>query len=304
MAVTPGEARFTAEELVAVAAENSLRATTRLITDWVGLGLLDQPHHPGRGRPHGGSKPGTWSFLQAQLFVDLLFLRQRPNDPVRSIAGLTNVPVSGWLWGAEESGVPLRQVRRALATWCGRHRSRKSISATRARRIAREMLKGLDNPHASRAARRELVRVLETSIRESRFDAVKTRAAVARVFDPNAVGRSVGPAEVAATAGSSAWVLEAQATGFLQLSTFTDQEFEDARLIYRQGRREYAELVPRLSSNRQGSPLRFDDATLESVLNSACPNLLFTLGLGRLAPSRQRELAAEARDAEENDNAA
>jgi hypothetical protein len=297
--VQHGSPRLTADELVEVAAANGLRASRRLVTDWVSLGLLDRPYHPGRGRAIGGSDKGTWSFVQAQLFVDLLTLHQRPEDPIRFVAALANVSVSGWLWMGDASGVSLSQVRRALATWCGRHRSRKQVSATRARRIAREMLKQLDNPQASKNDRDALLRLLETSIRARTFNADEMRSAVERVFDPHTVERSLGPTEVAATAAGLARMMEAQATGYLNLDSFTDQEFEDARVIYRQGRRDYAAVQPRLAADPQGSPLRLNDVTYESVLNDACQNLLFTLGLGRLSPRVSQEMARHARIAQQ-----
>lgn len=295
--------RLTADDFLAAAAQFDLRASRRLITDWVSLGLLDQPDHPGRGRAVGGSNKGTWPPIQGSLFLDLLALRQNPVNPVTSVAWLANLPVCGWLWGGDEYGVPLRQVRRALATWCGHHRTRESVSGVRARKIAREMLKQFDNPHASRADRQALLEFLVTSIRTQTFDAEKASVAVERVFDPHQVGRSVGPMEVAATAAGIARMLKAQATGFLVLKTFTDQEFEDARVIYRQSRRDLVQLLSRFTPDWQGSPLKQDDATYESVLNGACANLLFPLGFGRLSPRRSEELAAEARTAEERQTA-
>lgn len=290
--------RFTADQLLAAAGEHGLRATRRLITDWVSLGLIDRPHHPGRGKGQG-STDGTWSLPQASLFVDLLTLRQRPANPVTQVAGLTNIPVLAWLWSGDDLDVPLRQVRRALATWCGRHRSRKQVGAARARSIAREMVKQIENPHATRSDRHALQQLLEQSIRQNTLDADQLRALVDRVFDPHQVGRSVGPAQAPLTAASHSRLLEAQATGYLELETFTEQEFEDARVSYRQTRREYTELQPALASSREPSPLRFDDIDFESVLNTACPNLLLTLGMGRLSPRIQQQLPTDARDAEQ-----
>jgi hypothetical protein len=289
---------LTADELVVVAAENGLRASRRLITDWVSLGLIDRPHHPGLGQGQG-STDGTWSHLQAGLFVDLLTLRQRPMQPVTRVAGLTNVPVMAWLWAGDEADVPLRQVRRALATWCGRHRSRKQVGAARARSIASEMVKLIESPHATRTDRDALRQLLEQSIRRSTLEVDQLRHLVERVFDPHQVGRSVGPAAAPLTAASHSLLLEAQATGYLELETFTDQEFEDARVIYRQTRREYTELQPTFADNREGSPLRFDDVDFERVLNTACPNLLLGLGMGRRSPRTQQQLARKARDAEQ-----
>jgi hypothetical protein len=284
--------RVTAEQLIAVAAESGLKASRRLITDWVGLGLLDRPHHPGQGRGEG-SKPGTWSLEQAALFVDLLALRQRPQNPIGHVAALANVPVSGWLWMGEVGGVPLRQVRRALATWCGRHRSRKQISPNQARKIARAILVQIENPHASKRDRDTLRQLLETTLRNRTFDAEAILPAVERVFDPHQVGRKLGPPDSQFTAEYATRMLHAQATGYIALDTFNDQEFEDARVIYLAGRRDYAQAQTRLADNRQGSPIRFEQPTYENILNDACRNLLFLLGMGRLLPTRHAQLAAE-----------
>jgi hypothetical protein len=281
------EPRFTADDLIAAAEENDLRASRRLITDWVSLGLIDRPHHPGRGKGQGSSD-GTWPYPQASLFVDLLTLRQRPTDPVTQVAGLANIPVTAWLWAGDEADVPLRQVRRALATWCGRHRSRKQVGAARARSIARQMVRRIENPHASKSDRDALRQLLEQSIRTSTLDADQLRLLVGRVFDPHQVGRSVGPVTVQVNAASFSRLLVAQATGYLELDTFTEQEFQDARAMYTHTRREYTDLQPALISERDPSPLRFDDVDFESVLNNACPNLLLTLGMARLPPRRQQ----------------
>jgi hypothetical protein len=284
-------------QLAATAADHGLNATRRLITDWVSLGLIDRPHHAGRGQGRGSLK-GTWPYEQACLFVDLLTLRQRAEKPVKQVAGLANVPVTAWLWAGEGSGVPLRQVRRALATWCGRHRSRKHVGAARARAIAREMVKQIDNPRASRQDRESLRQLLSTSIIEGAIDPESVRVAVQRVFDPLEVGRELGPGDAPLTAESYARLLEGQASGYLNLERFSDAQFEDARIIYRQTRIEYAQNQPRYALDQAGSPFRFDAPTVESVINDACPNLLLILGMGRLAPARQEQLASEARQFE------
>jgi hypothetical protein len=231
--------------------------------------------------------------------VELLMLRQRPVNPVRQVAGLANIPVSAWLWGGDEFDVPLRQVRRALGTWCGRHRSRKQVGRVRARAIARQMVKRIENPHATKADRDALQQLLEQSIRQSTLDSERLHVLVERVFDPHQVGRSLGPPSVKLTAASHSRLLQAHATGYLELETFTDQDFEDARVIYRQTRRQYTAEQPALAANPGSSPFRFDDVDFESVLNQACPDLLLTLGMGRLAPRSHQQLATEARHAEQ-----
>jgi hypothetical protein len=287
--VVTQQALYRAEDLLEQARLNSLSATKRLIVDWVSLGLLDQPERRGLGR--GKGSVAFWNETQASLFVDLLSLRQRPIDPVRHVAGLTNLPVSGWLWAYP--GVPLRQVRRALATWCGQHRTRTSASAGATRRVAREIAKQLDNPHATQHDRQALRQTLEETMRMRTFDAEKVRDAVTRVFDPHGVERALGPRAAPVTVENSVRLLEGHATGFLNLESFSDQEYEDARMIYRQTRREYVADWPALASGRS-SPLTFDEPTFENILNGSCRDLILLLGMGRLSPGRRTELAADA----------
>jgi hypothetical protein len=290
--VNGAERRVTAAELLALAARHGLRASRRLITDWVSLGLLDRPYHPGLGRSRG-SEQGTWSLAQAQLFIDLLALRQRPQNPIKHVAALTNVPVAGWLWMNDDSDVPLRQVRRALATWCGKNRSRAGASKAQARKVARAIAEQVDNPQASARDRNELRRLLETMVHEQRFDPEPVRVAVERVFDPRGVERQIGPKEAKVAAATYARLLEAQATGYLHLETFSDQEFEDARLIYLHSRPDYAAQQPRLASDPQRGLLRFEEPTPNDILNNACRDLLLLLGMGRLGADRTAQLAAD-----------
>ena len=281
---------YRSEDLLELARQCGLTATKRLIVDWVSLGLLDQPERRGLGRGNGSI--ALWNQTQASLFIDLLALRQRQSNPVKHVAGLANLPVFGWLWAYP--GVPLRQVRRALATWCGQHRTRKGVSQGATRRVAREITKQLENPHTTRRDRDELRELLEKTMRERSFDADEIRPAVERVFDPHKVGRTLGPPAAPFTTEASLRLLEGHATGFLNLDTFSDQEYEDARLIYRQTRREYVSDWPILAKDRRGSPLEFEEPNLENTLNGACRELILLLGMGRLSPGRQAELAAEA----------
>src|SRR5207247_974801 len=98
-----------------------------------------------RGLGRGKGSVAVWPFKQAELFVDLLALRQRHR--VAHVATLANVPVLGWLYS--EAATPLRQIRRALATWCGRHRRKTGVSRDAAKRAARQLIKSIEHPQAS-----------------------------------------------------------------------------------------------------------------------------------------------------------
>ncbi len=291
----PREEFYSSDDLLGLARGRGFKASKRLIVDWVSLGLLDQPQRRGLGQ--GKGSVALWDQTQASLFATLLHLRQRPESPVGHVAGLANVPVFLWLtvW---VPGIPLRQARRALQTWCGRHRSRKTAHLGAARTIALEITKQLDNPHATKRDRDALRKELERTIREQIFDIGEMRRLVQRVFDPHGVGRTLGPPAAPFNVEATVFLLHGHATGYLELDSFNDDEFEFARLIYRQTHREYAQDFPILAHGRMGSPLTFEEPTIENMLNGASRELLLLLGLGRLSPTRHLELVAEAARAE------
>ena len=108
------ERTYTAADLAADATAAGAPVSTRLITDWVERGLLDRPRRRGLGRGRG--TVATWPENQRQLFLALLDQRRRG---VKRLATLCNLPVTIWLdsEGLDLEYVPLRQVRRCLATW-------------------------------------------------------------------------------------------------------------------------------------------------------------------------------------------
>jgi hypothetical protein len=287
----PPKSEFTASELIAVAQANNLQASTRLITDWVSLGLLDQPTRRGLGR--GKGSVAVWPVKQVELFVDLLALRQRYG--VAHVAFLANVPVLGWLYS--EAATPLRQTRRALATWCGRNRRKTGVSRDTARRAARQLINSIEHPHASVRDRAALRRMLEDSMRARTFDREAFREGVRDVFDPHEQGWTYGPEEAPTSTENVVRLTEARFTALSVLERLTDQEYEDARLIYVASRAEYVRRQPSFAADPHGGQL-FEEPTFNNILNNACRDLLTILGMGRLAPGRSGELVQEARPRE------
>jgi hypothetical protein len=144
--------RYAAKDLITDATAQGRSVKQRLITDWVEKGLLDGParHSLGRGR---GSAPGTWPENQHKLFLLLLQKRQE----VSRLAMLCNVPVAFWLYFGSEY-VPARQVRRALATYAGVH---KTASGRAARQSARLLCEQMLPPSFSRRDKKCLSEAVE-----------------------------------------------------------------------------------------------------------------------------------------------
>jgi hypothetical protein len=106
----PGR-RFCSDELLSLARDYDPRFSKRLLHDWPVWGLLAPATPEGRG-PKGGVC-WTWSAREVDAFLAVVRYRARGH---RRRSDLANIPISRWLVFSEE-GVPLEQVRRALATW-------------------------------------------------------------------------------------------------------------------------------------------------------------------------------------------
>jgi len=139
---TPG----TIVDLVADAAAAGHQTTARLVRDWTQAGLLDYPQRRPAGKGHG-FRAALYPANQRMLFLILLHHR-----PANRISSLARIPVGLWMYCGEQY-VPIRQAHRAMKTWIWDPRASKE----HARDAAREVLRQLDHPEATHAARRELV---------------------------------------------------------------------------------------------------------------------------------------------------
>jgi hypothetical protein len=219
---------YTWPELVAEAHRRGLAASRALIRDWVQLGLLDRPT-PGRGLGRGrGRTLGTWSPGQRELFLEMLWQRQRAPAPP-SIGALSNLPV--WLWLTGRPAVEsLSQVRRALATWATAPRRVSDdaviADATRAvRRFAR--------PGASRRARLKLRLALTDLATGGEFEPTWLLERVAAVTDGSRRPEDESSTGDGPTPGryvARQWALRVTE---VELALLTDETLEGARTYYR-----------------------------------------------------------------------
>src|SRR5713226_2896000 len=101
------------QEMLDQARIHGLTASEGLFDDWVEKGLLGEAGErewPGRG------SIARWPQEQLNLFLNLLSHRQREHNKIH-LGPLCCIPVWGWLYCGELSGITLRQVRRAMETW-------------------------------------------------------------------------------------------------------------------------------------------------------------------------------------------
>ncbi|MGW6417177.1 hypothetical protein [Streptomyces sp. NPDC055055] len=259
----------------------------RTIHDWVARGLLDQPVRRGAGR---GSRPGLHSVNQRKLF--LLLLSKREEMP--KLPALALIPLGIWLWWGDE-WVPTRQALRAFGTWFGDGARRKAVCHEAALRMQEQ----LDHPLAADTARTRLVRVFETISYRGRMtdsDRGELEGAARAVFEPPSVFgstgllRAVGPPAAAVTVEAVLTRTTAlvAAMGALREGSMSEELLLKARALYRDSKREYAELRPHLAAQAtaQLSPL-FAERTLDEEFNNTGNDLLYVAGLLLTSPRAQ-----------------
>ncbi|GIJ45477.1 hypothetical protein Val02_23630 [Virgisporangium aliadipatigenens] len=279
---TPG----TIDDLVADAARAGYSIRSRMLRDWVECGLLDYPQRRPAGRGQG-SQQALYSANQRNLLQNLL--HHRRTNGIRSLARL---PVFVWTYYGDEF-VPTSQALRAINTWLGDSRS----SLRKARHSAAEILARLDTPHASPAARRDLVDTLADIAYTGRADYPRLEQAIRNVFEPDfqTIRRAVGHPAAPMTTQSMIDTIRARVTAATRLKAndVSEDEFRTARHVhlvtysqYARGHRELTAAAP-----KDASPL-YDAATIENSLANCCTNLLTTLGLVAMHPERTSAVAA------------
>jgi hypothetical protein len=277
----------TIDQLVADAAERGHQINARVIRDWTQAGLLDYPERRPAGKGHG-SHHALYPENQRNLLLTLL--HHRPSNGIRSLA---RIPVGIWMyWG--DQFVALRQVRRAMDTWLGDPRA----SKRQARETAQEVLRQLDNPAASAAARRDLLETVSTIAYTGRADLEQLERSVRVVFEPDArqIRRAVGHPAAPVTAESMIELIKARfnAVERLKAGKVTDQEFNQARHAHLVGYAEYAMNRHQYASMAPANNLdMYEPVTAEIALNSCCGHLLTTVGLQNLHPEQAARINAQ-----------
>lgn len=277
---------LTIDRLVTEAGRRGYKVGSRLIRDWSAAGLLDYPERRGAGKGHG-SRAALYSENQTELLMTLL--HHRPTNGIKSLA---RIPVGIWLYFGD-AYAPLAQVRRAMTTWLGDPRS----SLREARESAQEMLRRLDNPHATDAARKVLLTTLSEIAHTGRLDPTQLERAVRDVFEPGSgqIRRVVGHPDAPLMVESVLDVIQARmlAVDRLTHGQVTDDDFNQARHGHLVTFAEYAAQHSQLAAFASpGTPGMYEPVTAELALNSACGNLLTTLGMAAMNPYGAARLAS------------
>ncbi|MDA0163141.1 hypothetical protein OM076_22900 [Solirubrobacter ginsenosidimutans] len=276
----------TIDQLVDDAARSGHQVGVRLVRDWTELGLLNYPQRRSAGKGRG-SHQALYSANQRQLFLTLL--HHRPNNKIKSLA---RIPVGIWMyWG--DQFVPTDQARRAMITWLGDPR----VSKKQARHSAQEILRRLDNPGASIAARRELLNAVTDMAYTLRLDYERLERAIRDVFEPgdSKVRKAVGHPAAPMMTDSMIDLVKArlEAVSRLRDGKVTDEELHQARHAHLVTFAEYALQQPSFTAHAPATvPDMYEPVTAETALANSCGHLLTTLGMAALHPDRAALIAA------------
>lgn len=250
---------YTKKELIVEAKARGYKITSRMIDDWVFVGLLSRPKRKGRGEGKGKGTVATWPEIQLALLLELL---DKQKNNTWEIGRLLNIPVWRWLeWG--DDGIPLSQVRKALTTWKEKHDPSESI--TKARRAARQFTEMLSHMNARKTDRQALIDTLVDIHNRGMSNGKSLREAVEKVCGP-------GNTDIARL---SVDLIEARYLALSKLESFSDNEFERARRRYvgttLRYLKPYRNVVrdPRLDrlykDSRKDYPERVDNACLSLI---------------------------------------
>jgi hypothetical protein len=231
------------------------------VEKWVTYGLLDLGSQRGRGQGRGALF--QWPHNQLEL---LLVLLKKHKEVTRSRV-LLNIPVGIWLyWG--DDFVPLRQVRRAMASWAdtGKRRAKHPWQS-----MARRIVDSVADP-ASRRPDRELAADLIVELVRDRKSEVadlgEVLAGVVGMKDPAAFTDGERVAQL----------LLAQASALTELPRLPDEVFVWARAFLLLGQGTYGTDHAQLAKDPRFGALH-EAPSFEGFVQRACNHLVSALGL-------------------------
>ena len=247
-------ARYTAADLRAQATRRGSPVSSRLITDWVEKGLLNRPQVRGLGR--GKGTLATWPEEQLRLFLLLLDKRTK----IKRAATLCNLPVAIWMIYGEQY-VPLRQVRRALATWAEAYTT---VKHGRAERTALQLLDQVAHPDAEESDKLDFELLISKAAKTGSIDLGKLERVARKVVDPHRTGVTRGEFGMLET-DAVVHTIDFRVTGLANLQV-PDEVYEQARQLYRATRPEI-------------QPPSLGRMALDAVVAEACLDLITLIGM-------------------------
>jgi hypothetical protein len=277
----------TADDLAADVREIGVKASPRLVTDYVEAGLLAPPGF--RKTTQRGSDRRVFPPEQRRLFYELNAAKLRSSLP--RVPFRTMIPLVLHMWCVNDTVIPDTQARRALRTWA---QSAGVAPGPRRRSTARKVVAQFAHPSATSGQRRiaeQLIREGEKS-RKPDFDtiaeALSTVASPWRAQGLPEIVRGLGPAVAPITTDQAVamWELGLQVNEQLVFEAVSEQVLRRAREEHRHNWQEYQGARPQWASQAFSMqdifklPVDQEQAARQQV-NGFATVLGTTLGLAR-----------------------
>ena len=243
----------------------------RLVTDWAGMGLLDQADRVGRGKGGGTGARYEWPDNQLDLFLALLSKRSQ----VKRVQGLCVIPVAVWLY-LGTNAVPLRQARVTLQTWW--QAAGEVGRLGRSQKAARVVVDAFA-PKSRSDTKTRLREAVSDSIFQGRFDGAQILPLVSKLLQDTQHG-TWGP--FAFTPNETVRGMQAMVEAINRYNELDDEIFEAVRERQRYSMHLYMRDYPQLVRHPTFGSW-FENPDLQFLFNNSCHHLLLGLGLTLLS---------------------
>lgn len=253
---------------------------SRLISQWIDLGLLPKGQRIGRGSKGGKGAKYEWGDKDLPTFISLL-AQQRE---VRHLAIVAIIPVATWLyWGDEWTELP--QVRRAIRTWWSRT---DKVGARASEQLAKSITRAVTPRETSRVDRDEFKSSIEYATFNRTFarEEIISKLESVRRSDPTdgLIGQLGIPSDLLVD-GMFAMRVVMDRLKDPDDAVVTDAMFEDARRRVNLGGWQYLTQWSQLHSTPNIGE-SFERPTIELFVNHACSDLLRDLGMQLMLQER------------------
>ncbi|MFD3415014.1 hypothetical protein [Streptomyces cyaneofuscatus] len=225
----------TSADLVADALALGVKVSPRMVTSWVGDGMLANPE-PRKTSAHG-SDPRVFPPEQRELFTRLLQARER--SPLGRIPQRSLIRVVLYLWLIDDTVVPTPQARRA---WRTHARATGQTNAVRRSQNVRAIVERLAHQSATYKQRRAAHLVLEEGERTGRIDIDRLTSVLTELYSPwpiqpgmprieRALPGPFGPVSV--QHHIAMWSARHQTVRLLRHEEINEAELDRVRAVYR-----------------------------------------------------------------------
>ncbi|MFJ5546728.1 hypothetical protein [Streptomyces sp. NPDC093225] len=210
------------------------QVSTRMITDWVEVGLLATPEFH-KSTQHGRD-PSVYPAVQRRLFSELLQARKR--SPLKRVPHHTMIPVVLFVWLTSDTVIPVAQARRALRTYA---QTTGKTNRVRRQENARRIVDQFAHPSATYQQRRTTQLLIEEGERTRNPDWGKLHSALTTLCSPwRSAGlplleRGIGRPDMPLTVTDAIVIKVAaqQLTAQLRAEQVREEDLLEARRVHR-----------------------------------------------------------------------